>query len=144
MGLPTQRLYGPILASGGETNCYFLQAPVRGRVHSVIVNQQSGSNDGYTVDLFHSSTPCPVSPEGSLSEAQLFGDENLFKILPTMVADPGESALEYFSEVGHAYVNNDGGFANPKYEIYLRIRPGGSPNSEKEFTLGITYTKPGW
>ena len=139
--VPWSRTFPALTVPAGESAyCFELGVPHRGSIERFVIEQISGSLDGFTVDMFDTREICPPSGSESVAASTEVG-ERMHKVFPTKSVDEGEVAIEDF-DGSWEYVNRDGSPALPKRYLYLRITPGGDASAEKKFDMALTIRPP--
>lgn len=103
--------------------------PHRGVLRGYTLAQTSGTNAGFTADLYTSKQD--TAPNSSLP-ASVFH-------LVTITAANGVAVAEN-KTADISYVNRDGTSTNPQRYLYLKITPAGS--TDKNFVFSVTVDTP--
>ncbi len=103
--------------------------PHRGVLRGYTLVQSSGTNAGFTADLYSSSRA--ASPNADLPESA-------FHLLSITAAN--SVALAESNALAVAYQNRDGTPTNPQRFLYLKITPAGT--ASKDFVFSVTVETP--
>lgn len=117
-----------------------------GRLHSFLVSQDSGSLDGFTVELF--STQAAIN--GTVNYGTLVASTNLdtdligaadnHLVIEPIVAAASASQAAVYIPNGQPYFNSDTTVRGRQDFLYVVITPQ-SPGVSKAFSLLLTYAE---
>lgn len=141
--VPYSRTTSAVVTSGTKL-CVTLPAPTRGILNRLIVKQNSGAIEGFSVDLFDRRDACESvaidssNPDDNVS----YTDPFIHKVIPTQTVETDVDVLELHEKVW-GYLNQDERNPNSMRAtgaLYLEIDAAGS--GDKGFFVGYTVTVP--
>ena len=115
----------PVAAPSSGALWVTIEAASYGRLARIVVVQEAGSLDGFTVDIFNSTTA------QSVSTPQI----EKFRLVPTLTAAGSAAFVQSFAI--YPYCCADGSNYDRSREIFFKITPAVS-NTGKTFSVGIT------
>jgi len=132
---------GGLRVSGGASGFWAFEIPSRCLIHKLIVNQVSGNQDAFDVELYSAEN----AVQGQ-SESDSVGNEKgdlppgLFKVTTTFEGTGGK--MEYFADAGgggfgYPFFSHDRSRLGNSRKVWLKISPRGSGQKEFAAALGV-------
>lgn len=132
---------GGLQVAGGSSGHWAFDIPSRCLIHKIIVDQVSGNQDAFTVELYSSEN----AVQGQ-SESDSVGDQTgelparLYKVGPTM--NGGSGYMEYFTDrdgngFGLPFFSHDKHRLGNSRKIWLKITPAGTGTKEFAAAIGV-------